>query len=423
MTWSSRVAIVCAGALLATASDVCGTQTPARFWISASGSFDPTSTVGPEAPAIQGIVGGTKTLYIWAQPGTSASGVTALQDISLDLVSAGASPLINFRRDLLKVYNPPGGTTPQRPRFQFVADSSQGFPTSSSDDDSHRGINSCLNGMCGLRGISGYAVAAPSYTGIGALPCDVTSNCQMTASGPAWLVASIGFDTIQVGTTSFNLQIGYSGMQYVDTGLSGTSPEEDVSVLFGTGNGPYKYNTKGCADCASVETTTNGAPADVTIVAAPPPPGDFDFNGVANGADFTVWRNTFGQTGIGSAADANHNGVVDAADYTVWRDHLSAVSGDYNQNGIVDAADFTVWRDTLGSTTDLRANGNNSGASAGKIDGADYLAWQANFGNHYGSGSGGTSSAGVPEPTAQVLLLAGMLILLSRRDVVTSHVP
>ena len=35
--------------------------------------------------------------------------------------------------------------------------------------------------------------------------------------------------------------------------------------------------------------------------------------------------------------------------------------GDYNGNGIVDTADYTVWRDTLGSTSDLRANGNDAG--------------------------------------------------------------
>ncbi len=41
---------------------------------------------------------------------------------------------------------------------------------------------------------------------------------------------------------------------------------------------------------------------------------------------------------------------------------LTAVAGDYNGNGVVDAADYTIWRDTLGSTTDLRANGDNYGA-------------------------------------------------------------
>ena len=37
--------------------------------------------------------------------------------------------------------------------------------------------------------------------------------------------------------------------------------------------------------------------------------------------------------------------------------------GDYNFNGVHDAVDYTVWRDTLGSATDLRADG--SGPTSG----------------------------------------------------------
>ncbi|MEX2168718.1 MAG: choice-of-anchor Q domain-containing protein [Pirellulales bacterium] len=51
--------------------------------------------------------------------------------------------------------------------------------------------------------------------------------------------------------------------------------------------------------------------------------------------------------------------------------------GDYNGDGTVNAADYTVWRDTLSSTTDLRANGNDSN---NLIDTADYSVWTANFG-------------------------------------------
>jgi hypothetical protein len=85
--------------------------------------------------------------------------------------------------------------------------------------------------------------------------------------------------------------------------------------------------------------------------------------------------------------------------------------GDYNGDGIVDAADYTIWRDTLGSTTDLRANGDNTGASAGVIDQADYVFWKSHFGNHAGSGAGGGANAGVPEPTTGLMLLVGILTL------------
>jgi hypothetical protein len=91
------------------------------------------------------------------------------------------------------------------------------------------------------------------------------------------------------------------------------------------------------------------------------------------------------------------------------------LAGDYNGDGKVDAADYTVWRDTFGSTTDLRANGDNSGASHGVIDQADYLAWVQKFGATQSAGSGAT----VPEPASIVLLIvaAGTAVtsLLSSR--------
>jgi hypothetical protein len=52
------------------------------------------------------------------------------------------------------------------------------------------------------------------------------------------------------------------------------------------------------------------------------------------------------------------------------------IPGDYNADDVVDAADYTVWRHTLGSMTDLRADGDNSGT----VDQADYGVWTANFG-------------------------------------------
>jgi len=96
------------------------------------------------------------------------------------------------------------------------------------------------------------------------------------------------------------------------------------------------------------------------------------------------------------------------------------VPGDYNRNGRVDAADYTIWRNTLGLTSDLRANGNNTGASAGKIDLADYNFWKSRFGSTTpGSGSAAlatSESASVPEPASGLLLTtAAVLIASSRR--------
>jgi hypothetical protein len=54
-----------------------------------------------------------------------------------------------------------------------------------------------------------------------------------------------------------------------------------------------------------------------------------------------------------------------------------AFVGDYNLDGAVDSADYTVWRDTLGSTTDLRADGDGNGV----VEEADFQLWRAHFGD------------------------------------------
>lgn len=62
--------------------------------------------------------------------------------------------------------------------------------------------------------------------------------------------------------------------------------------------------------------------------------------------------------------------------------------GDYNSDGTVDAADYTVWRDGLGTT----------------FVQADYDTWADN----YGATAGGSSPAGVPEPSAALLALVAV---------------
>jgi arabinogalactan endo-1,4-beta-galactosidase len=91
----------------------------------------------------------------------------------------------------------------------------------------------------------------------------------------------------------------------------------------------------------------------------------------------------------------------------VFNQFIPVLAGDYNGDGKVSAADYTVWRDTLGSTTDLRANGDDSNSV---IDQDDYLVWLDNYGFGNGSGSGaGFLSSSVPEP-ASIALLVGLML-------------
>jgi hypothetical protein len=92
---------------------------------------------------------------------------------------------------------------------------------------------------------------------------------------------------------------------------------------------------------------------------------------------------------------------------------IVAISGDYNRNGVVDGADYAVWRNTLGQTgVGLAADGNGNGA----IDSGDFNVWRAHFGQTAGSGSDLSANAAVPElTTATLVLIAGILATCSRR--------
>ncbi|MEX2170757.1 MAG: hypothetical protein WD851_15680 [Pirellulales bacterium] len=61
--------------------------------------------------------------------------------------------------------------------------------------------------------------------------------------------------------------------------------------------------------------------------------GDYNHNGVVNAADYTVWRDTLGQSGTDLAADGNGNDQIDAGDLNIWRAHFGAVSSGIGTSG------------------------------------------------------------------------------------------
>ncbi|MGI9457966.1 MAG: peptidylprolyl isomerase [Aeoliella sp.] len=90
---------------------------------------------------------------------------------------------------------------------------------------------------------------------------------------------------------------------------------------------------------------------------------------------------------------------------------IEHVDGDYNFDGIVDAKDYTVWRDSLGSTTEAEADGNGDGV----VDGIDFVIWRDNIGQS-GSGGGSLIAGQIPEPgTAVMAFMIGGVALMCRR--------
>jgi hypothetical protein len=113
-----------------------------------------------------------------------------------------------------------------------------------------------------------------------------------------------------------------------------------------------------------------------------------------------------------STSGATLNGVFDFnisnLDYTGGTEYVPpSVPGDYNNNGVVDGADYVLWRDggPLANEVD----------NPGTVNAADYTEWRARFGNTSGAGSG-LGAGAVPEPTAALLaLLAGLATIASWR--------
>jgi hypothetical protein len=49
---------------------------------------------------------------------------------------------------------------------------------------------------------------------------------------------------------------------------------------------------------------------------------DFNSDGIVDAGDFSVWRDSLGQTGSGLAADANGDQSIDVLDYNLWRKYF-----------------------------------------------------------------------------------------------------
>jgi len=87
--------------------------------------------------------------------------------------------------------------------------------------------------------------------------------------------------------------------------------------------------------------------------------------------------------------------------------------GDYDFNGIVDVADYVLWRSNVGNTVP-RCTGGDANCNS-FVENEEYQPWRENYGRTYGLNPGAAGSAygdaarSIPEPSA--LLLVGLATL------------
>jgi beta-glucanase (GH16 family) len=128
----------------------------------------------------------------------------------------------------------------------------------------------------------------------------------------------------------------------------------------------------------------------------------------ANWLDF---KNIILNLAIGGDFDGNPDGTTTFPQYMdvdyvrVWQKQTGLI-GDYNGDGIVNSADYTVWRDSLGqSGINLPADGSGNGT----VDQADYDMWAANYGK---TSAGAGAGVVAPEPSSIALAVVALASLL-----------
>jgi hypothetical protein len=163
----------------------------------------------------------------------------------------------------------------------------------------------------------------------------------------------------------------------------------------------------------------------VTSVDLTNPVLEYDFTVSGQSADFDMSDNTIAiPDGIRSFDLTFISGGALSATGTIYVDDISvalvtatALAGDYNHNGVVDAADYTVWRNSFGqSGAGLAADGNGDG----QVDQLDYSIWIGHFGDTAGAGASDHAQP-VSEPSTTILLFAATFVAVAIRTVVARN--
>jgi peptidyl-prolyl cis-trans isomerase A (cyclophilin A) len=145
----------------------------------------------------------------------------------------------------------------------------------------------------------------------------------------------------------------------------------------------------------------------VTVVLFPD--GDYNFDGVVDGADLNIWDADYGRLVI-VGGDFNDDNEINSTDLAIWESgygqfnpllgsFANYTDGDTDGDADVDGIDFLNWQRGAGGTTDVAADGDGSA----QISGDDFLLWQRNYGPTMPP-----PVVSLPEPAPVLLVLLGL---------------
>jgi hypothetical protein len=232
-----------------------------------------------------------------------------------------------------------------------------------------------------------------------------TADLTGAAESPANSSAAIGHAVITIDFDVLTMRVATTF-----SGLEGT-------VLAAHIHGPTADSGEGIADVMTQVPTFNGFPSGVTSGSY-----EFLFPNLLDVATynpaFVAASGGEPHLAMNALFDALHDGTAYLDIHTSAyndgeiRGFLFQVPGDYNDNGIVDGADYVVWRKTKGTMSEgLAADSNNDN----QIDDLDYSEWRSSFGNdrHDGHHHGSGAMSALPEPTAAAFMTITLVTAFS----------
>lgn len=216
--------------------------------------------------------------------------------------------------------------------------------------------------------------------GTGTIDAEVLVNAGgVLAPGASAGTLEVSDLTLAAGST-LALELGSSGSDLLSAGTADLSGDVSISLLE-EGEGVYLPSSSASFEVVDAQQSLTGA-----------------FANASTSGDRVA---TTGGEGSFAVVYISSIRAVYLTDF-----HLA---GDYNADGVVDTADYTVWREAEGSTGLVPYSGAD-GDGDGQVTQNDYAVWR----DRYGTTLASAAAAVVPEPAS--ILLALPLLAVGRRS-------